>query len=170
MTAATAAAIDAQCHSTAPEVGTGPTATAAITLQWDSSLQKWTAQFTQTESSRMEVSENGNVTIHWNEEDTTARLVLEMDEKWNFASFLVGWDRETGIPVGEAPEVRYSAFISTPAAQRLVVDLERPEGEGGPVFGYIFEAGMAAEPEAFVVGASKARIVIDPKITNKGDG
>lgn len=171
MSTATATAVaDTQRCSTAAEAGTGPTATATVSLVWDSPLQKWIAQFTQTEGSRMEVEANGNVVIHWNEADTTAQLVLEMDEKWYFGSFLVGWDRETGIPVGGAPEVRYSACISTPAAQRLVVDLERPADGTEPVFGYIFEAGLATQPEAFVVGASQERIVIDPKITNKGDG
>ena len=166
----TTAAVDTRHPSIAAEPSTGPTGTATVSLHWDGELQKWIARFTQTEGDRMEVAEDGNVTIHWNEADTKAQLVLEMDEKWRFVSFLVGWDRETGIPVGGAPEVRYSAFTSTSASQSLVVDLERPADGSEPVFGYIFEPSPAIQSDVFVAGAPEQRIFIDPKITNKGDG
>jgi hypothetical protein len=164
----TAAAVDTRHPSIAAETSTGPTGTATVSLLWDSELQKWIARFTQTEGSRMEVSEEGDVTVHWKDEDTTARLVLELKEEWRFVGFLVGWDGETGIPVGTAAEVRYSASLATSAAQRIVVDLEKPEGE--PVFGYMFIPGLASGSEGFVADASSERILIDPKITNKGDG
>lgn len=128
------------------------------------------------ENAAVTIDADGNITIDWSTapDDATARIELKLapadtGPAWQFVGVTLGWGREVGPPRDHGVCLRCWANLETVdrEVETLCLELEKPKNRGD--FTYAVEvdqlstAGSGAQ-------ASRAAFVIDPKITNQGDG
>ncbi len=128
------------------------------------------------DSAGVSIDDQGNVTIDWPADLAvrTARIELTVNPPdspgpvWQFVGVTVGWGREVGPPWDRGSSLRCSAMLETKfrEAHRLRLEMERPEGP--EVFTYTVEVARVLGGGA--ADGTGSVFVIDPKITNQGDG
>ena len=161
---ATKAATSAKAAQTNPGVD-GPYGFVKVTPH---STGSTFALDTSQQHSDLEVTSCGNLTLHWSPADTQGRVVFELSPDgnptgWSIFVFTLGL-MGNEIPLNDYQEMWRTAVRHEPDTPHVDVLLERPPVSvlNGELADFQFTIGYE-DPFGL-------RVVIDPKMTNKGDG